>query len=520
MPKLIECSYCKKMALYDETHANRREKGRLLIWNCRYCLSQITHREEIIDSAPNAGTEKIEKIEYLRVAKEPVHSLSEPIKSSHEMSPISSPPKLDLLTSDSPPPDVKATKPFAKQPQVTGIKELKSTLTEITDGTSIARKFPSTPAEFELTEGSALEQVSSYERRIKHLFDEMQKFRDQTEKLERRISILTRRKSFILGSSLLVISFLSMIFAYISKDVLLEGMSIVAFFFGVGLLLISSERYVKSDIATLVSTSPLISLHAMLHQLGGQGPAIYLPPIQDEISGKLFVPWESNITGSFPTFEEIIQERVFIPEKGALLLPVGSQLLSLMEEELGADFLRGSLKNTLETIKRTLTLKTGLAQRAEFNIHGPNHFELVLTGSAYSQICRGVNKEDDLCDLLGCPICSMIATLVAKTTGDPVIIEKSNYDLATDTTNIKFHLRGWAEPRVQRLMRKQPSKPEAPSRTTEVRNNRLNQELEGLPVQEKKDIWYDEKVEQGYCPICEAPLNLRTGKCPNCGLEV
>jgi len=475
----------------------------------------------MIESTPKAGAEVTEKIEHPRAAKEPVHPLSEPISSSHEMSPISSPPKLDLLTLDSPPPNVKATKPLSKQPQVTGIKELEPPLTEITDITSVARKFPSKPAEFEITEGSALERMSSYERRIKHLFDEMQKFREQTEKLERRISLLTRRKSFIIGSSLLLISFVGLIFAYISQDVLLEGMSIGAFFFGVALLLTSSERYVKGDVATLVTISPLLSLHAMLHQLSGKGPAIYLPPVQDENIGKLFVPWASNVTVNFPSFEEVVQERVFIPEKGALLLPVGSQLFSLMEDELSADFVRGSLKNTLEAIKRTLTLKTGLAQRAEFNIRGPNHIDLILTGSAYSHICQGIDKEGDLCDLVGCPICSMIAALVAKTTGEPVVMEKSSYDVATDITNISFLLRGWTEPRFRAVRRQQPKKPETPEmhETTEMQEIPI-QELEGLPILEKKGKWFDKKVEQGYCPICEAPLDPKTGNCPNCGLRL
>jgi len=312
-------------------------------------------------------------------------------------------------------------------------------------------------------------------------------------------------------------------------------MSIVAFFFGVGLLLISSESYVKSDVATLVTTSPLLSLHAMLHQLNGRSPAVYLPPVQDEKIGKLFVPWESNETGIFPTFEEVVQERVFIPDKGALLLPVGSQLVSLIEEELGPDFVRGSLKKTLETIKRTLSLKTGLAQKAEFNIRGPNHIELVLTGSAYSQICRGIEKEDDLCDLLGCPICSMIAALVAKTTGEPVVLEKSNYDVSTDTTYIAFIIRGWTEPHIRTVMRQLPSELETPPQATEVQEistepkmpHRVaevrkspTKELEGLPTPEKKATWIDKKVEQGYCPICEAPLDPKTGNCPNCGLKL
>lgn len=535
MPKLIECPYCKKMALYEEARAKQNEHGQLLIWNCRYCLSQITHKEESIVSTSKAEIEITEEIEHPKVAKERVLPLSEPIPPSREMSSISYPPKLDSLTLTSTSPTVKTPKPVSEQPHVARTRLLEPPLTEITEFKGVAREFPSKPAEFGITERLAREQVSSYERRIKNFQNEMQKFQEQTEKLEKRISLLTRRKSFIIGSSLLLISIISLIFAYLSKDVLLEGMSIVAFFFGVGLLLISSERYVKSDVATIVTTSPLLSLHAMLHQLRGRGPSVYLPPVQDEKVGKLFVPWESNVTVSFPTFEEVVQERVFIPEKGALLLPVGSQLVSLMEEELGPDFVRGSLKKTLEIIKRTLTLKTGLAQRAEFNIRGPNHIELVITGSAYSQICRGIEKKGDLCNLLGCPICSMIATLVAKTTGEPVVMEKSNYNLATDTTNITFLLRGWTEPRFQAVMRQSPSEPEAPHQATEVQEisiepemphratkvrKSLTQELEGFPTPKKEVTWIDIKIEEGYCPICETLLNPKTGNCPNCGLKL
>jgi len=129
----------------------------------------------------------------------------------------------------------------------------------------------------------------------------------------------------------------------------------------------------------------------------------------------------------------------------------------------------------------------------------------------------------------------MIATMVAKTTGEPVVMEKSNYNVATDTTNITFILRGWTEPRVRAVTRQSPSEPKAPPKATEVQELtpesemprratevRISptQELEGLPTPEKKVTWVDKKVDQGYCPICEAPLDPKTGNCPNCGLTL
>lgn len=498
------------MALYEERSATQRENGQLLVWHCRYCLSQVTYREKSSISPPKAEPQVIEEIPPVKVIEAPYTQPIEQLPASSEMSPISSPPSLTTYPEDQTVPAREPSRRITKQAQVAKALEIEHPLTE-TDSSIIPHESSFRPLELEPPERPLQDQPSSYERRIKSILDEMEKVRAQNEKLERRISLLTRRKSFIIGSGLLVTSFFGLIFAYITKEILLEGMSIGAFFFGVSLLLLSSERYVKSDVAALATISPLLSLHAMLQQLGGRTPAVYLPPIQDEKIGKLFVPWESNEEISFPTFEEVSKENVFIPEKGALLLPIGSQLLTLMEEELDVELIRGSLKNTLQIIQKTLTLKTGLSQRAEFIVHGPNQIELVLTGAAYSQICKESSNENNLCDLLGCPICSMIASLIAKTTGEPVIMEKSGYDLETDTTRINFQIRGWT---ISRFGRRPPRY----SRDEPTRMHSTPKTEEDTPtISKKQDSRYEEHISLGYCPICEILLDPKTNRCPNCG---
>ncbi len=519
MPKLIECTYCKKIALYEEKNAKLRENGEIFLWNCRYCLSQVTYKVKSVLKTPKIESEITEDIEPVKVIEAQIHPLPDSISplTSSEQSPTTSPPSLDPFPVSPPSRPMIPPKQASTQAHEAASIEVEHSFSEI-DEEIIPHEFSSQPAILESPEEHPREQSSPYERRIRSLLDEMEKVREQNKNLERKMSFLTRRKSFIVGSGLLVISFLSIIVAYLTKDILIEGFSILAFFFGVSLLLISSDRYVKSEVATLVTISPLLSLHAMLYQLGGIGPAVYLPPVQDEKIGKLFVPWESNKNGNFPSFEEVSQKKVFIPDKGALLLPVGSQLLSFMEEDLDTGFIRGSLKNTLEAITRTLTLKTGLAQKAVFIISGPNHIELTIIGSAYSQICQGIDEERDLCGLLGCPICSMIASLIAKATGEPVVMDKSGYDPASETTIINFQLRGWTEPHVRVSSLQEASELKEQPQEAKIQENTA-QELENLPILENPNIWFDTKVEQGYCPICEAPLDPKTGNCTNCGMK-
>ncbi len=504
--------------MYEESKAKRTENEYLLIWNCRYCKKQITHRLEPPVTTPKSTIKFNEEIKTPIVTPKQIPPLSDPMNPSHKMPSISTPPRLNPI-SDSQTPNMRTPKPAQKLHTTTKVRKQELQSTKIVERHGLTNDPTSKPAEFKKVDGLNREQSSSYERRLRNILDELQKSRNQTERLEKRISLLTRRKSFIIGSGLLISSVIDLMFAYIAKDVVLEIMGVVAFFFGVGLLLVSSERYVKSDVATLVTMSPLLSFRAMLHQLSGKGPSIYLPPVQDEIAGKLFIPWESNIDGIFPSFEEVIQNRVLIADKGVLINPVGNQLVSLVEEELGTGFVRGPLDSLLNIIKRTLTLKTGLAQRADFLLRGPNQIELILTGLAYPQICYDIDKEGELCHILGCPICSMIATLIAKTTGEPVMMNKLNFNTATETTTIAFYLRGWMDSNIHVSSRNKPSEQRTQHKSPDEHKSQTH-ELNNIPIQEKSDTWFDKQVDQGYCPICETPLDPKQGICPNCGIKL
>ena len=72
MPKLIECPYCKKIALYEESHAESKDNDQQLIWNCRYCNNQITRKE--VDITPISKAEAVidEDSELQKIEKEKI----------------------------------------------------------------------------------------------------------------------------------------------------------------------------------------------------------------------------------------------------------------------------------------------------------------------------------------------------------------------------------------------------------------------------------------------------------------
>lgn len=58
------------------------------------------------------------------------------------------------------------------------------------------------------------------------------------------------------------------------------------------------------------------------------------------------------------------------------------------------------------------------------NIEG-DRIRVIITGSIYQNLCDGVRELSKIFGSIGCPLCSSIAVALTRTTGRPLIIEKT-----------------------------------------------------------------------------------------------
>jgi hypothetical protein len=95
-------------------------------------------------------------------------------------------------------------------------------------------------------------------------------------------------------------------------------------------------------------------------------------------------------------------------------------ILTRIEKELGVDFSKIELSDLCEVLPRFLTQNLNLAKSVEFDIL-KNEVNLKILGSVYNGLYQTENGLKSV-SLLGCPIASAVACVLAKTSGKLVTI--------------------------------------------------------------------------------------------------
>jgi len=254
---------------------------------------------------------------------------------------------------------------------------------------------------------------------------------ESLELLRKKLWRARGRHSKAAGVTLLAISVIFLIFAYITRYIVFEVTSIVALLLGVILIFTSIEPYVKMDVANRAALSSLAALSEILAYLKVEGKAVHIPPTGNQSAGRIFIPMHSE--SSLPTLEEITKDQLVISGKGLLLPSTGNALLQLYEKELGN--LRNIDFNYLvEWLPRILVDGLQMAEKMEITRKGDD-IHVKLASSAFRYLCQQAETTNLICGTINCPMCSSIADAIAKNTNRIVYCKKCGYDpLRLETT--------------------------------------------------------------------------------------
>ena len=229
---------------------------------------------------------------------------------------------------------------------------------------------------------------------------------------------------------------LSMVYA--SSILALIGLGLT--FWGVLLSMVRPVRYVKSSLLDSTAFSSLTTVDRIITDLGYEGKGIHLPPryLKGLKTGTVFIPFKKELI--IPTLDEVSKERVFLENpKGICLTPSGSELVNLFEKELGTNFAKVDLNYLQNNLPKLFV--EGLEIAKDFEMKTYNDTIIVkITESVYKDFCSEVRtKLSNVCNSLGCPLCSSIACALTRSTGKPIIIEKN--ELSTDGKVIEAYYR-------------------------------------------------------------------------------
>lgn len=234
-----------------------------------------------------------------------------------------------------------------------------------------------------------------------------------------------------MGSIAIVLSFI-----FTSFILAFAGLGLT--FWSVLLVFLKTTKYVKAELFEATPISSLRSIDQVIAHFNCQGKGIYLPQssLKELKGGKVFIPMrESEFV--VPPAEEVAEEEILLVNPhGICLTPSGLSLVNLFEKELETDFSRVDVDYLLRNLPKLFIEDLEIAEDFEMNLVR-DMVHVRITGSVFNNMCREVREFSHACKSFACPLCSSIACALAKATGKPIAIEKS--DLSEDGRVIQVY---------------------------------------------------------------------------------
>jgi len=227
----------------------------------------------------------------------------------------------------------------------------------------------------------------------------------------------------IASASLGGIGAILLVYGAINSNQGLVNLGIAGLLLAFVVLTLKSGEYVKREALDNLILPYVETLRRMVHDLGLEGNALYIPPYENMPEGGTFIPLHKDFDLDLGRMDE---DTVFLTnvanerQMGLLLRPTGANLVKKFEEHFEGP-LEGSGSPTVESVASSVLRALGLARRVYIE-ESEKAFRIVVEPTNL-EICRS-SIED--CNQTACPVCSSVLLALAKATGQVVESEEFN----------------------------------------------------------------------------------------------
>lgn len=215
-----------------------------------------------------------------------------------------------------------------------------------------------------------------------------------------------------------------------------------ALFVGAVTVFLNTERFISQKVAEDLNLSSVIVVDDLLRDLRVKNRGVYLPSSMTGTNVKVFVPLRREY--EVPAKVHLAEDRAFLidlanpAQEGVLLKPLGYHLFVHTTRDLHVDWsdarietegVEESQQQQQETLADKLqdVLVRGL-ELAEKVVVSQSDGELSvrLKNTPYIGTCHSVGEEaPQVCEQIGCPLCSLIACAYTEHTETATVIEEA-----------------------------------------------------------------------------------------------
>lgn len=241
---------------------------------------------------------------------------------------------------------------------------------------------------------------------------------------------------------IMVSCFIGAIFFLLGYVFQISNVSLV----GIGILVISisflfllREKLVREDLIPNIITPTMDSLSNVINHFGAKGKGIYIPPTPEYRDCRLIVPINSHIDIDRLGLQNFNNKSLLFKD-GIILVPLGVGLMQLVEKEMGISFGSKELSSLSDLLNNSIIGLLKVAENVNVNIIGHKIFIQIFNSLFFESCIRTHIMHPNACTQICCPLCSLIACIVAKMTGRYVNIEDSQIDKRERSLNITLGL--------------------------------------------------------------------------------
>ena len=246
-----------------------------------------------------------------------------------------------------------------------------------------------------------------------------------------RVTIFTL---IALGVITLLISIL-----YVSSFLALFGFALV--FWSTILLYLMPANSVFVDLLTSIAQPSLVNIENILNTSFGEKQGLYLFCCSRKFKHLITssIDEKENKVLFIPVIQNYRSDKIISSESLDLqICPPGEGLCTLMEKQVGKPFNEMDLSRLFLVLPKILTDRLEFVETLDLQNDG-DVITVNFTKSVFVGICKEAEKYPLTHQQVGCLLSSALACALAKSTGEPIMLEKETHD-SQESTKIQFRI--------------------------------------------------------------------------------
>ena len=264
---------------------------------------------------------------------------------------------------------------------------------------------------------------------------------------------IARKYEFrITGAVLLVIGVIITLVAYPSYNLspianVLMMVGIGALFVGAVTMFLNTERFINQKVAEDLNLSSVTVVDDLLRDLRVKNKGVYIPSSRTGTTVKVFIPLRQEF--DVPAQARLAEDRAFLidlaepAQEGILLKPLGYHLFRHTSEDLKADWKappmgaegdegpteareQGDNASFAESLQDVLVKGLELADKVTVS-ENDGRLSVRLHNTSYARMCESLREDaPQVCEQIGCPLCSLIACAYTEHADVATVIEETH----------------------------------------------------------------------------------------------